>query len=81
MGGSVAVHASLPELVPSQIGLIVVDVVEGKPINNSRSLKWSIVHHESVYMISNEILGKTGQQSLWKFLFICEGHNMIVVSK
>ena len=43
MGGSVAVHASLPELVPSQIGLIVVDVVEGKPhyvtINNSRSLK------------------------------------------
>mgnify|MGYP001801670530 FL=1 len=43
MGGSVAVHASLPELVPSQIGLIVVDVVGGKPhyvtINNSRSLK------------------------------------------
>ena len=85
MGGSVAVHASLPELVPSQIGLIVVDVVEGKPhyvtINNSRSLKWSILYHESVYIISNKILRKTGQQSLWKFLFICEGHNMIVVSK
>lgn len=29
MGGAIAVHASKPEILPTQIGLIVVDVVEG----------------------------------------------------
>lgn len=30
MGGAIAVHAAIRHLVPSLIGLIVIDVVEGK---------------------------------------------------
>lgn len=30
MGGAIAVHTAIRHLVPSLIGLIVIDVVEGK---------------------------------------------------
>ena len=30
MGGAIAVHAACQEMIPSLIGLVVIDVVEGK---------------------------------------------------
>lgn len=37
MGGAIAVHTAIRHLVPSLIGLVVIDVVEGKHINSYRS--------------------------------------------
>ena len=58
MGGAIAVHAAARKLIPSIVGLVVIDVVEGKTasevvasiyITSSKDLQWRLFRRCKVF--------------------------------
>lgn len=55
MGGAIAVHTAVANLVPSLLGLCMIDVVEGKcmyPWPGFRTFGWGSVFHVDLFLLS-----------------------------